>query len=534
MKDFFRQSMSWLHTWAGLSVGWVLYFVFLTGTLGYFDTEIDRWMHPEWPLVTENGGTVEQNVALGLRYLERSAPGGERWFISVPAGRDEPYLRVFYRQAPDANGNPGKSKSEQLDSQGAPIPQRASGGGQVLYRMHYVLHYMPRNAAIWIVGACSMFMLLAIVTGVIIHKRIFKDFFTFRPGKRQRSWLDAHNVLSVVALPFHFMITYSGLMFFATSYVPAVVAASYGTGEQAREVFFDELAARHAEPARAGVAVPLTPLQPILNEAARRWGRDQVRFVDISSPGDASARVAVGRAMTAPLHNSERLVFDGVSGELLAAESPLANAPGAFREVLLGLHEGLFAGPLLRWLYFISGMLGTAMIGTGLIVWTSARRRRQNQATPHAGLVLVERLNVGTVLGLPIGIAAYFWANRVIAGDFAARTSWEVNAMFITWGAMVAHAHVRPPKRAWSEQLWLGAAAYLMLPVLNALTTERHLGVSIAHGDWALAGIDLTMLLVGSAFAAVAYMARERERIAPGAGSSRLVDLPSALPSENG
>ena len=32
------------------------------------------------------------------------------------------------------------------------------------------------------VGLAGMFMLVALVTGIIIHKRIFKDFFTFRPS----------------------------------------------------------------------------------------------------------------------------------------------------------------------------------------------------------------------------------------------------------------------------------------------------------------------------------------------------------------
>ncbi len=50
MKSGFRQSMAWLHTWVGLLVSWLLYFIFLTGTLGYFDSEIDQWMSPETPV----------------------------------------------------------------------------------------------------------------------------------------------------------------------------------------------------------------------------------------------------------------------------------------------------------------------------------------------------------------------------------------------------------------------------------------------------------------------------------------------------
>ena len=59
MKEDFRQSMAWLHTWTGLVVGWVLFFVFLTGTAGYVQIEFTRWMQPEKALqssviVTEN------------------------------------------------------------------------------------------------------------------------------------------------------------------------------------------------------------------------------------------------------------------------------------------------------------------------------------------------------------------------------------------------------------------------------------------------------------------------------------------------
>ena len=32
MRQGFRQSMAWLHTWAGLVTGWVMFAVFVTGT----------------------------------------------------------------------------------------------------------------------------------------------------------------------------------------------------------------------------------------------------------------------------------------------------------------------------------------------------------------------------------------------------------------------------------------------------------------------------------------------------------------------
>ena len=43
----FRQANAWLHTWVGLLLGWLLYAVFLTGTLSFFQEEITFWMKPE-------------------------------------------------------------------------------------------------------------------------------------------------------------------------------------------------------------------------------------------------------------------------------------------------------------------------------------------------------------------------------------------------------------------------------------------------------------------------------------------------------
>ncbi len=63
MKENFRQSMAWLHTWLGLLFGWLLYFMFVTGTAGYLDTEIDRWMRPELPTARY---PLPQDTAIGL------------------------------------------------------------------------------------------------------------------------------------------------------------------------------------------------------------------------------------------------------------------------------------------------------------------------------------------------------------------------------------------------------------------------------------------------------------------------------------
>jgi uncharacterized iron-regulated membrane protein len=499
--------MAWLHTWAGLLLGWLLYFMFLTGTAGYFDTEIDYWMRPEIPQRAAFPPAAT-SIAFALRRVEEQAPDAQRFILYPPNRRDVPELSLFWSRPPGSSGGPS-SKNEVLDrTTGAPIAARATGGGAALYEMHYALRYMPSTAAYWIVGAATMFMLVAILSGVITHKKIFSHFFTFRPRKGQRSWLDAHNALSVAALPFHLLITYSGFVFFCFMYMPLVIAGSYGAGGANRQQFIDEVFTRPGStPARAGVPAPLASLEAMAREAERRWGDGEIRSIDVRNPGDANARVTFTRAHVTPTSNGERLDFDGVSGALLPGSPAARSGPMLVNDTLMSLHEGLFAGPALRWLYFFAGILGTAMIGTGLVLWT-AKRRRQSDG-PHAGLELVEHLNIGTIVGLPSAVAVYFLANRLLPLDLAARANWEINALFLAWAATFLYPLLRPRRRAWLELLALAAALFAAIPAVNALTTDRHLGVSLPAGDWVLAGFDLAMLALGAGFGAAAYRLRK-------------------------
>lgn len=522
MKDGFRQCMAWLHTWVGLVAGWVLFFVFVTGTAGYFDDELDRWMKPELPLAEQV--MVSDRAAMLERSLDRLAmvaPGAREWNILLPgepaAPRGPRGLGIRWQEMPELGRDQGQRGNERLDvASGEPLPEvepRATRGGQLLYRMHYLLHYMPTTVGILLVGVCTMMMFIALLSGIVTHKQIFKDFFTFRPSKGQRSWLDAHNLVSVMALPFFLMITYSGLVLFPLQYMPGAVFTLYGSSQAEVRVFTDEFFQTDRNRVYLPLRRPAVSLESIVVRAEQQWGVGQVAALELEHPEGSVATVTAQRSHGGKIdyRQPERLGFDATTGEMLASPEG-KHLAGQTRSVLYALHEGLYAGPWLRWLYFGSGLLGCAMIGTGLVLWTVKRRKRHGKngeavsTIDAAGLRLVEVLNVGTIAGLPVAVAAYFWANRLLPLEMVDRAQWEAHMMFAVWAWLFLYASLRPLRRAWSEVLWLAVAAYALLPVLNFLTTDRHLGVTVPHGDWALAGVDLTMFALAAAFL---YMLRK-------------------------
>jgi uncharacterized iron-regulated membrane protein len=506
-KGGLRQSMSWLHTWVGLVLAVLLYFMFVTGSVGYFNSEVDRWMRAEpKPPAAEVARTlmVERAVA---RLDQVSTQPAKEWYVNLPQGRRSAHITIDWLPLAAADGTEPKFKSETLDpATGLPLAGGlATGGGNALYAMHWALHYLPERVALYLVGVATMFMFVAIVTGIVVHKKIFTDFFTFRPAKGQRSWLDAHNVSSVMALPYFLMITYSGLVFYTYEYMPSVKLALYGSGEQAQKVFEREVygeADAAVEP--SGKTAPMAPIAAMVARAEAQWGAGSVSSLSVKHPGDANARVSIHQfdAASGVIRSNRTMLFDGASGEALTMSAEPKTATGTFAEVMLSLHEGHFAGPLLRWLYFATGLLGAGMIATGMVLWTAKRRQHLKGGEPaHAGLRLVERMNVGTIVGLLVAIAAYFWANRLIPLQLPERDAWEMHALFIAWALAFTHASLRPVRRAWVEQFAAAGALYALLPLINLVTTDTHLGRTLPAGDWVLAGFDLTMLVLGALFA---------------------------------
>lgn len=512
MSQTFRQSIAALHTWAGLLVGWVLFFVFLTGTFGYVRAEVDQWMRPEQRAVSAFPPAAHL-LRLAERRLDATAPAdAELWFINLPGGRGNAEFRVGWRARSKGDEGVGAFGSETLDPRtGLPITGRVreTGGGETLFAMHYQLHYIPYEAAIRIVGVCAMFMLVAILTGIVAHKKIFRDFFTFRPGKGQRSWLDGHNLLAVAALPFHLMITWSGLIFFLFAYMPLGVAALY-PNHQARDRAFAQAygfaRSDHEGAGRSGA--PLVALMPLLNEAEADWGPRKVSSVIVENPGRDDALVTLQSIETGLERRGLSLRFNGATGQLL--NDARQTAPGKFSAVMLGLHEGRFAAPALRLLYVAAGLAGTAMVATGLLLWSTKRKAKlAANGKPHAGMLAVDVLNLGTIIGLPIGIAAYFWANRLLPVGMEGRAAWEVHTMFMTWGFTYIFAVWRPFERAWPELCWLAAGAYALIPIFNALSTTCGLIPSLLARDWVLAGFDLSALAASVFFA---FLARNTAR----------------------
>src|SRR6187551_518150 len=83
MFDNFRLSLTWVHTWLGLVLGFVLMIAFFFGSLSVFDREIDRWSLPETRIEPQPMPSFD--AILAQRFEQITEPEAEE--LAAAAGR---------------------------------------------------------------------------------------------------------------------------------------------------------------------------------------------------------------------------------------------------------------------------------------------------------------------------------------------------------------------------------------------------------------------------------------------------------------
>ena len=296
MNWTFRQAMTWMHTWLGLVLGFVLMVVFFFGSLSVFDRKIDRWAIPQTRFAPQPMPSFDQVLRPLMRQIEPSPveyaakmpllhdpakgpmtprealPIDEFWAytthrdpvllvgadFSVPLPRDPGAHNHIHARATIDPRDGAFLKDDQLKV-----------GSAFFYPLHYSLHLKWKNVGYFVVGLAAFIMLAALVSGVVIHRRLFREFFTFRPWKSLgRSTLDLHNLSGVAALPFHFFFAFTGLVIFAGIYFPVSHTQLNPLHELHEKLEAQETGMPHD---RSGVAAPLASVDAMVAEAQRRW-----------------------------------------------------------------------------------------------------------------------------------------------------------------------------------------------------------------------------------------------------------------------
>jgi uncharacterized iron-regulated membrane protein len=382
-----------VHSWAGIVFGVLIFLVCVSGAIAVFTEEIDRWSNPALQLGPHAPITLDADTA--LRRLTEAHPlaAEEGHVLRLPSYE----LGVYSLNTPTTQ-EPVLHRTYLHPTTGELLPERQS------YLFFFLRHLHIRLLSHWngrlFVGIVGMAMLLSIVTGLLIHKHIFRDFFRMRwkPGKDARALLsDLHKWLGVWGVAFHVMIALTGTWLALAQYVSAPMALAKFDG--------------NAAAARAGLVQPrakpaaemaaMLPIAPFITDAATRITSFTPTYVVLENWGRSNAQLAIHGDVPGYLlqRGASFVRYSAVDGAMLGSRDYRElGFWGQFRGAIEPLHYGYYGGVWLKLIYLALGLMPALMAISGALIWFDRRQRlagkQERIHRASSGEPLVRRLVV--------------------------------------------------------------------------------------------------------------------------------------------
>lgn len=491
-----------IHGWSGALLGLLLYAVILTGTVSVFSHEIGDWSAP---LEQAPQHALPHRIDAALRnaaqqidpkYLE------SLFFFSDIGGRVRAF---FHADEKDASGRPvDRGVGLRIHPQTLQVLERYEGESDAIKAqeqhgalaeffvdLHVRLH-LPNPWGLLLTGVLGLAMMVAAMTGFIVHRHLIRELFTLR---RRRDALltarDTHVVAGTWNLLFAFVLAFTGSFFsFGTAFgVPAIAMVAFG-GDQER-LIDTVVGGKRAEDARPAA---FANLDDMLADARRRSG-SEIGFVSVAHWGRADATVTMTPLPPAGRFAARNYSYDGASGAFLHEKPTLGLQPSLGSDLfdLMGpLHFGSFGGLLSKAVWFALGFAATYVALTGMLLWT-ARRAGDSRAWRRYETT-VYWMGYGLPLALAWAPLGYFGAMALGADTHAGTNTAFLAAVAV---ATVLCGVLRERLALRRVLLALTGLALLLTPLLRGLAGGPGWGLAFDAGLRAVIALDSALLIGG-------------------------------------
>lgn len=407
-----------IHGWSGAVLGLLLYAVILTGAVAVFHEEIGKWTSP-LPLQPEAvfmpgldkavksiAPTIDSKYYDEVDMFPTTAERlGVFFHIHVhPEGGGQPYAEGVMIRFDPGTWEVVSRQEGKADDIKAADNKRALG--RFLVRLHVRL-YVPEPWGLILTGILGLAMMVAAITGLIVHRKLIKDLFMQRVSLRNPllTTRDRHVAAGSWNLIFAFLLAFTGSFFsFAGSFGFPILAMVSTGGDQEKLAQIAIGLPQPYDDSAAGVV----NLDTLIGDAKSR-ARDAhshpeslaIRRLTIQRWGQADAIAVVANTPALGDLVSSTLVYHGATGEFIKEKPQLGTRPSLGND-LLGiirpLHFGDFAGVISKAIWFGLGIAAAYVTFTGLLLWTQRRYEQREWR-------LLAKMTVWMGYGLPLSLA---------------------------------------------------------------------------------------------------------------------------------
>ena len=420
------KSLTNAHGWIGLVISIVLFLVFVGGAFSLFRDDIVAWEREPFAdeITRSTKVNLEQVIANAFQDYELDTHHGVT--IRLPQQNNPNYEVYFAEEGP--NGEEIDVNLLVSGETGKPILKADNFTfGDFLYELHVNLHL--GTAGQYFVGLITFFFFVALISGIVIHWRnVSKKFYQYRKDKHKDKWLDAHNMIGVMGLPFHIMYAFTGLIFnLIIIFQIAYALALYGGDQKAllADAGFPENTILHAEQ-----PLPIKGVDSLYEKAKQELSPSRVDFVTIENFGDKNAFVRFrGEDQTQFSTRTEVKYMLATGEQVYKTTNNYDNDVRGGLNVLASLHFANFAGYGLKIAFFLLAIGTCYIILTGNLMWL-AKQSKQGSKN-KTGIRWIRAVTYGGFSGTLLAISTGFLLARILPDNLIDRISY-IEAVFFT------------------------------------------------------------------------------------------------------
>lgn len=394
IPNTFTRAMLNAHQWLGILFCTLIWLVCVSGTLGVLLDEFAQWEAPAAPRVEQADGALFARVAAAA-FAEAHARGADHDLFVLGPTPELPWMRAFAFGEHEGTAEPPHLEWV-ADTEGRLLAMPHTPWTSFLRDHHERLH-LPSPYGAWAVGIIGTLLLASLSSGLLAHRRIFRDAFRLRQGGSQRvANTDLHNRIGVWALPFHLIVSLTGSLLGLSGLIVMLLALAAYQGDQDKAI----AALLGPQPGSDLSAAPLPEIAPMLREIEGRTPGATIMNVIYQHVGTAGQTVSISTAEPRHLARNENWTFDG-EGRFLAKAGFTDGSIGMrLYGMIQPLHFGTYGGIALKLVYVALGVGMCIVVATGPAMWL-ARRRGQGRPLPRT-----EKLWAALVWGQPAAYAA--------------------------------------------------------------------------------------------------------------------------------
>ena len=381
-KNTFKKIVSKLHLWLGLTVGFFVLIISITGALYVFKDEFQNVIRKDY--IHHNEQNISQKKILPLRILEQkvAAQTNEKYPIhwaEIPLDKTKSYKFFYYERNPNAWNyfdefviyktayvNPFTGKVLALEDE-----------KNVFFNIVKFIHWsflLKSDWGTYIVGIPVLIFLIMLISGIILwwpkNKKARKQRFWFQ-WKNIKSWrrknYDLHSILGFYSSIFALILTLTGL-FYAFFFVQAFFYVLFSGGETKYPDFSNIKTKAPIEMRNAGtldkMAQKVEELYPDASAYSLDFGHEHLD--DHEHP---NYEVYI-KQLDYSYHINHQIIFDENSGEVLMNRPhQKKNFGEKFVAANYDIHVGAILGIWGKILAFIVSLICASLPITGFLVW---------------------------------------------------------------------------------------------------------------------------------------------------------------------